>query len=139
MSDPTAVPLSEAGRPIRGCDVCGGVDDHPRHVFTGANAPANQEALKAVLDNESLASDVKSYVIAALTDTTLQERHMDCCASSGCPDGSCTAIHASTSAPADQPLVGQALLSYIESGAVDHIGEELNAQRLAEANQNQEA
>jgi len=52
----------QAPRVERGCDACGQVDDHPRHV---------------------------RYDPASGND---QIRHLDCCAQAGCPDGSCPEI-----------------------------------------------
>lgn len=48
--------MAQETRPIRGCDVCGQVDDHPRHVV-------------AVIESRG----PKTFI-----------RHMDCCAASGC-------------------------------------------------------
>jgi hypothetical protein len=50
------------GRPIRLCDVCGGMDDHPRHM------------------------------VASPDGADEQIRHLDCCAAAGCPDGTCDAL-----------------------------------------------
>lgn len=41
-------------RPVRSCDVCGQVDDHPRHI------------------------------LQTLDGGTVTIRHMDCCAANGC-------------------------------------------------------
>jgi hypothetical protein len=54
----------------RSCDVCGQVDDHPRHVIH---------------------SDGTHPITGAPVDLSLV-RHMDCCSGAGCPDGSCDVI-----------------------------------------------
>jgi hypothetical protein len=52
----------------RPCDVCGQVDDHPRHiVHVEEKHPITGQDLSLM-------------------------RHMDCCAQAGCPDGSCDVI-----------------------------------------------
>jgi hypothetical protein len=75
-------------------------------------------------------------VIADLLDTSIQLRHMDCCAGVGCPDGSCNVIHAMT--PGDKTLTGKDLLKHLTSGAVDNVGTDLNDKRAAEAEAAQE-
>jgi hypothetical protein len=95
-------------RPLRICDVCGGVDDHPRHVLAAAvgEIPVNQENLSKVLADDSLSPDDKAAIVADIVDTTTQLRHMDCCRSVGCPDGTCNAMPA---------LKGADLLAHLES------------------------
>lgn len=111
-------------RPLRICDVCGTVDSHPRHVFVTSRLPVNQEHLDAVLADESLSVDA-SQLVRDITDTTVQQRHMDCCRGAGCPDGACDAVLATLPAPA----IGAKLVEHLTSGAVDGIGEDLNIQR----------
>jgi hypothetical protein len=111
-------------RPIRVCDVCGGFDDHPRHVIGHAanEAPAvDQAVVKALAVHVDFTTDEGGAAIADLMDTTLQLRHMDCCASVGCPDGTCVEIHRRTPAPANSPLRGDDLLEFLTSGAVDDV------------------
>ena len=101
------------GRVLKVCDVCGAVDDHPRHVIAGsvgnvfpAPDPAIVEAVVANSPNEE-----RSRLLADLLDTSSQERHMDCCAQVGCPTGQCTEVmHAAGSRR------GAALLKHIQKG-----------------------
>lgn len=80
-------------RPLRSCDTCGKVDDHPRHVYdvTGAATPppVNKEAVEAVYATKGL--DVRDIVriVKELEDTTVLQKHMDCCRADGCPSGDC--------------------------------------------------
>lgn len=131
------VDTTDAPRPVRMCDVCGGVDDHPRHVHA---TPAGQNPTPphiAEVALENAGDKHRSAILAQILDTSTMVRHLDCCASFGCPDGSCNAIHAATSKDADgvhpandpKALRGQALLDFIQSGKVDHVGANLNAQR----------
>jgi hypothetical protein len=79
------------GRTLRVCDVCGGVDDHPRHVLAGIVAdsfePPSQATLQRVIDNSP--DDQMARLVSELTDRSSQDRHMDCCRVVGCPDGIC--------------------------------------------------
>jgi hypothetical protein len=78
-------------RPKRACDVCGGVDDHPRHVmsvppdFPGAVPSA--EIIRTAISNGAT-----DEMVAALLAPDTVIRHMDCCADAGCLDGSCTQV-----------------------------------------------
>lgn len=99
-------------RPLRICDVCGGVDDHPRHVLAAGigEIPVNQANLAKVLGDDSLSADDKARIVADIVDTTTQLRHMDCCRSVGCPDGSCNSL--------PEGLTGAALVEHITGEAV---------------------
>lgn len=87
------------GLPVRVCDLCGGVDDHPRHVIAGAAAGAYtpDESVRGVVEANitSLVAAGTVDVATALRlgrdydDTTSQDRHIDCCAAAGCPTGTC--------------------------------------------------
>lgn len=85
-------------RPMRGCDACGGVDDHPRHVFDatgieGAQLAAPKETVAKAYENaEGVPLPELVAIIRDLEDATVQTRHMDCCAEAGCPDGTCDEI-----------------------------------------------
>lgn len=81
--------------PYRVCDICGGVDDHPRHSFAGviegawepdaalrSKVTANVEAL---YDQKAINFDEAAAIVNAFDDTTSTDRHIDCCASVGCP------------------------------------------------------
>jgi hypothetical protein len=95
-------------RPLRICDVCGGVDDHPRHSHVEAPGvvPVNQEHLTKVIADESLSAADRARIVADIVDTTTQLRHMDCCRAVGCPDGTCNVL---------PPVTGAALLDHIQS------------------------
>lgn len=83
-----------SNRPLRVCDVCGQVDDHPRHVFGayGAEFDLPDAALiQAVAKRTDLPDDVVNEAIRSLMDTTELCAHFDCCAQSGRCDGSCAA------------------------------------------------
>jgi len=78
-------------RALRVCDLCGGVDDHPRHVIAGDTretfaAPA-EDIVQKVL--EEAPEDQRSKLVRDLFDTTSSDRHMDCCREAGCPTGDC--------------------------------------------------
>lgn len=76
-------------RPLRVCDLCGGVDDHPRHVLNG-NGPyptPGQNIVDLVLTNAP--AEHRSFLVGELLDTKASDRHMDCCRAAGCPEGLC--------------------------------------------------
>lgn len=66
-------------RPLRFCDVCGGLDDHPRHVLAdvGNGSKPSEEFLAGLPDAPASAG-------ALLLDPNTTIRHMDCCAAAGC-------------------------------------------------------
>lgn len=73
-------------RPVRLCESCLQVDDHPRHVLAtapgeGATPPdVAERALREAVD----AGHDLSALLVQLRDDTLLEKHMDCCAADGC-------------------------------------------------------
>lgn len=69
-------------RRLRLCDVCGGLDDHPRHV-TGL-PPGATEGTPSTEFLDSLASGAPVSAIAELMNPQTIVRHMDCCAANGC-------------------------------------------------------
>jgi hypothetical protein len=79
------------GRVLRVCDLCGGVDDHPRHVIAGTvegavPAPSNEILAKVI----AAAPEVDgARLVRELMDTSSSDRHLDCCAAAGCPEGLC--------------------------------------------------
>lgn len=84
-------------RIIRVCDLCGGVDDHPRHVLAGGIAqavydPPSEEIISRVITNSP--DDQRARLLRDLTDLSSSDRHMDCCREDGCPDGSCDKVTA---------------------------------------------
>ena len=97
-------------RPLRICDVCGGIDDHPRHVvaFAAGDAPApNADALRAAVSHKGLTEDQRLAMVNDINDTTLQSRHMDCCRAAGCPTGDCNSL---------PDVRGAELLKFIQKG-----------------------
>lgn len=82
---------NEETRPLRMCDSCSQVDDHPRHVHgTGAGeANTTPEALAAALDAVGDDKMARAAVLRHAQDSTTQMKHLDCCAMDGCPDGTC--------------------------------------------------
>lgn len=96
-------------RPLRVCDLCGGVDDHPRHVITGQDFPKPPaDIVDRVLENAP--ADKRAFLLGELLDTNASDRHMDCCRVAGCPDGICDAQTAGV-----EELRGGALLTHLES------------------------
>lgn len=87
-------------RPMRICDVCGGYDDHPRHVVAwppGQAPKPDTEVYKVLLGNIGAENLTTPDGVAAVQDffeTSLQLRHMDCCRQVGCTDGSCDVVTA---------------------------------------------
>ena len=119
--------MADEKRPVRACDVCGQVDDHPRHVIGVAEGGVPSDD---VID-KIIKAGASGAAIRQVMDPATTIRHMDCCAAAGCPDGSCNAIHAA--AGNDKPLTGEKLLKHLNSDAVSKIGQDINAQRVAEA------
>ena len=107
-------------RPLRICDVCGGVDDHPRHALAAARGeiPVNQANLAKVMDDTALSTEDRARIIADIVDTTTQLRHMECCARVGCPDGTCNTIPAGLSGTALlEHITGEPVASIVEVAA----------------------
>lgn len=104
-------------RPLRVCDLCGGVDDHPRHVLTGGTQTDDgmvpfekpgQDILAKVLANAPESDRVR--LVDELLDINASDRHMDCCRVAGCPDGTCN-----TQTAGAEELRGGALLTHLEN------------------------
>jgi hypothetical protein len=97
------------GRLVRVCDLCGGVDDHPRHVIAGTAEEAfpapSDDIVSKVLD-AAPATD-RARLLRELMDTTSSDRHLDCCAQAGCPTGTCGPQ------VADAPGVGRKMLDHL--------------------------
>lgn len=98
-------------RPFRMCDVCGGVDDHPRHVFACAEGECLIDDEIALLALTNAGEQHSRAILAQIRDTATSIRHMDCCAQAGCPDGSCETILQSAG-----DKRGQALVNYLTEG-----------------------
>lgn len=77
--------------PLRVCDLCGGVDDHPRHSFGGpqpdAFRPPTDEIVEKVLAAAPAAD--RARLLRELMDTSSIDLHKDCCRDAGCPTGTC--------------------------------------------------
>lgn len=107
-------------RPVRMCDACGGVDDHPRHVHGTAVGESNTtpDIVAKALDNVgSLGNDLdrasaRLAVLGHVQDSSTQMKHLDCCAADGCPDGTCQL----TVQGADGKT-GDAMLKHVQSKA----------------------
>lgn len=115
-------------RPMRLCDSCGQVDDHPRHVFATApgDSPTTAEvasaALRSVREDEALHTEIMRQI----QDTSTTVKHMDCCRADGCPDGACDQVLAGVA----EGTIGTKLVKHLTSGKVDKIGEQINEARL---------
>lgn len=99
-------------RPVRMCDLCGQVDDHPRHVWDHVPGDGKSDVelgVKAL----SAAPDPVAYenVLRHLKDDNTTMRHMDCCRQAGCPDGTCDEITKGA-----ETKTGDALLRHIKKG-----------------------
>lgn len=78
-------------RPLRVCDLCGGVDDHPRHSFGGPMRDAFRQAPDEIVDKvlEAAPADQRARLLRELMDTSSLDLHKDCCRDAGCPTGTC--------------------------------------------------
>lgn len=106
------------GRPLRVCDICGGVDDHPRHVLTGGTKTDDgivlfekpgPDIVEKVLTNAPVAD--RARLVDELLDTNASDRHKDCCREAGCPEGLCGPQTAGA-----EELRGGALLAHLMKG-----------------------
>lgn len=84
------------GHALRVCDVCGGVDDHPRHVLAGGVPGVYQAPTADVVRKVMKAAPAAELdrLLGDLLDTSSSDRHMDCCREAGCPNGLCDAVTA---------------------------------------------
>jgi hypothetical protein len=114
-------------RPVRGCDICGKVDDHPRHVIGVVDGGVPSDDIV----NKIIEAGADAAAIRQVLDPATTIRHMDCCAGAGCPDGSCNTIHALTKG--DKTLKGNDLLKHLQTDEVSQVGADINAKRIAEA------
>lgn len=99
------------GRALRVCDLCGQVDDHPRHVIAGTSDQdfirPSDDIVNKVID--SAPPEHRAALLRDLTDTSSSDRHLDCCALAGCPSGTCGPQ------VADAPGTGRKMLDHIMS------------------------
>lgn len=98
--------METTARPLRLCDVCGKLDDHPRHVRSVRDGGVPSKEFIA-----SLADGLPASAIAQLMDPTTVVRHMDCCAAQGCEI--CVKTEAATGGAR-----GLDLLAVIQGGAL---------------------
>jgi hypothetical protein len=79
------------GRALQVCDLCGGVDDHPRHTLAGFLADTYQAADPAIVAKVAQAAPDadRERLVAEAMDTGTTSRHKDCCRAAGCPTGEC--------------------------------------------------
>lgn len=103
-------PEQEAPRPVRMCDSCGVVDDHPRHVVGYAPDDAVTAARVGALAIQNASDADREAIIAQVQDTSTTMKHMDCCRADGCPDGTCYAVTAGA-----EQLRGYDLLNHLTS------------------------
>lgn len=99
-------------RPLRLCDVCAQLDDHPRHVT--AVSPGADGAVPDSAFLDTLPDGVPARAIAELMDNSTVIRHMDCCASRGC-SVCLDVLEAAGSAH------GDALTKKLTSGVADNV------------------
>ncbi len=73
----------------RACDLCGGVDDTPRHITNvptdTAGAVPDADIIRAAIQNGA-----DDAAIDALLDPTTLIRHFECCRDAGCAE--CAAV-----------------------------------------------
>jgi hypothetical protein len=83
--------MTEPSRPLRVCDACGGVDDHPRHSFGGPVAGVFPAPTDELVDKVLGAAPEgeRGRLLRELLDTSSLELHKDCCRDRGCPTGTC--------------------------------------------------
>lgn len=104
------MPNTTTERPLRLCDVCLGLDDHPRHVQAVPEATSDGVPDPAVLDQ--LPDGLPARALADYLRPTQVTRHLDCCAALGCIV--CEATEEITAGAR-----GQNLIDTIANGALD--------------------
>lgn len=102
----------------RVCDLCGGVDDHPRHVIAGTTADVFPTPTAAIIQRviTNAPEGHTDRLLDSLMDTASSDRHMDCCREAGCPDGSCEVMTRGAEAKR-----GRALRTHLEALTADDI------------------
>jgi hypothetical protein len=71
-------------RPLRYCDVCGQLDDHPRHVKSISRKTEKPLHIDETYANSLKPGTPRSYM--ELMNPWVTVRHMDCCAAQGCAE-----------------------------------------------------
>lgn len=76
------------GRPLRVCDLCGQVDDHPRHVIAGPTLEMFPRVSDDIVDKvlTSAPETDRGRLLRDLLDTGSSDRHLQCCRAAGCPE-----------------------------------------------------
>lgn len=106
------------GRPVRVCDACGVVDDHPRHSFAGTipgqeiTGPPDEEVLNRMLETAPVAD--RSRLVGALMDRSTIDRHLDCCREVGCPLSADDPHNCANKTAGAEELRGRKLVAHIE-------------------------
>lgn len=99
------------GRALRVCDICGQVDDHPRHGLVGGHGdyvPPTPEVIAVFMAQISPEHPEFARLLSDLFSQAHSDRHMDCCRSVGCPSGACN-----TQTAGAENLRGAALLEHL--------------------------
>ena len=99
-------------RPLRGCEICGQVDDGPRHEVSVEDGSAGVPA--AAIVRKMMDNGISEEGLTAVLDPTTSVRHMDCCAGIGCsaePGKQC-----GDAERAGRGLKNTALLTHITGG-----------------------
>ena len=73
--------MATSERPLRYCDLCGGLDDHPRHVRSLERTEPNWSPSNEFVDGLKKAP---ASAMAQLMNPRIRVAHMDCCADAGC-------------------------------------------------------
>lgn len=96
------------GAPVRGCEGCGGVDDHPRvthYLAVGdARGQVPAEIIQLLMDN-----GISAQMLAEIQDPATMIKHHDCCAEGGCPTGECV-----SKVKKAKGAIGKELLSHLQ-------------------------
>lgn len=79
--------------------------------------PVNEAHVQEVLKDESIDRVDLVRLVDEIRDTTIQQRHLDCCAEAGCPDNSCVKILGTVA----KGTTGDKLVKHLTSGAVDKV------------------
>lgn len=76
------------GLVLRVCDLCGAVDDHPRHVIGGPTRDVFDRVPDEIVDKVLAAAPEqdRGRLLRDLLDTGSSDRHLQCCAAAGCPE-----------------------------------------------------
>lgn len=78
--------MADEQRPLRVCDECGQIDDHPRarHMLDPDSVNVPRHHITAVAGRRDLDPRVLDDAISELLDPVSACRHFDCCAATGC-------------------------------------------------------